>query len=179
MSAAHLEVGGTPSAAQRTALLDALHRLETWGEERGWAGTDPYDALNATRLAGPLKRSVLGRRVLTQLVKRSPIDLRPLLGIAHGHSAAALAQVASGYALGGIPGEAGRARLRRAIGALDQLRCQAYEEPCWGYHFDVQTRVFFYPRTAPNTIATAFTGLALVDAYESTRDERLLALATG
>ena len=22
-----------------------------------------------------------------------------------------------------------------------------FNEPCWGYHFDVQTRVFFYPRT--------------------------------
>ena len=35
------------------------------------------------------------------------------------------------------------------------------------------------PNSTPNTIATAFAGLALLDAYESTRDEQLLALATG
>ncbi len=179
MTAARPETARTPSVAQRAALDDALRRLETWGYRRRWTGTDPYDGLNATRLVGPLKRSVLGRRVLTQLVKRSPVDLRPLLGVPHGRSAAALAQVASGYALGAIPGEAGPARLSQTLGALEQLRCQAYEEPCWGYHFDVQTRVFFYPRDAPNTIATAFAGLALIDAYESTRDARLLALATG
>ncbi len=169
----------TPSSVQRAALTDALRRLEAWGGERGWAGTDPYDGLNATRLTGPLKRSVLGRRGLTQLVKRSPIDLRPLFGISHGASAAALAQVASGYALGAIPGEEGRARLHETLDALQALRCDGLEEPCWGYHFDVQTRVFFYPRDAPNTIATAFAGLALIDAYDSIHDERLLDMATG
>ncbi len=48
----------------------------------------------------------------------------------------------------------------------EQLRCATFREPCWGYHFDVQTRVFFYPRSAPNTIATAFAGLGLLDAWE-------------
>ncbi len=59
------------------------------------------------------------------------------------------------------------------------MRCEGYEEPCWGYHFDVQTRVFFYPRETPNTIATAFAGLALIDAGQALGNERLLALATG
>ena len=52
------------------------------------------------------------------------------------------------------------------MGALAELRATTFREPCWGYHFDVQTRVFFYPRTSPNTIATAFAGLGLLDAYE-------------
>jgi len=43
----------------------------------------------------------------------------------------------------------------------------------------VQTRVFFYPRTAPNTIATAFAGFALLDAYERTGRSELLELASG
>jgi hypothetical protein len=160
-------------------LLDALHRLESWGWARNWAGTDPYDGLNATRLVGPLKRSVLGRRVLTQLVKRSPVNLRPLLGIPRAHSAAALAQIVSGYALRAIDGEAGQARLAQALLMLEALRCASYREACWGYHFDVQTRVFFYPAGTPNSIASAFAGLALLDAYEATEDERLLETALG
>jgi hypothetical protein len=169
----------TASAAQRAALTEALRRLEEWGRKRDWTGSDPYDGLNATRLVGPLKRSPLGRRILTQLVKRSPVDLRPLFGIPAGLSAAAVAQLASGYAIGAVPGGGGRARLIAALDALESLRCPQFEEPCWGYHFDVQTRVFFYPAGAPNTIATAFAGMALVDGYEATRDGRLLELATG
>jgi hypothetical protein len=168
-----------PSSDQRGALTDALRRLESWGRERDWAGTDPYDGLNATRLAWPLKRSVLGQRILTQLVKRSPVNLRPLLGIPAGQSAAALAQVASSYALGAIPGEEGRSRLAETLRTLEALRCAGFEEPCWGYHFDVQTRVFFYPTGSPNTIATVFAGLALLDAHEVTGEKRLLELATG
>jgi hypothetical protein len=167
------------SSDRRVALTDALRHLESWGRERNWAGTDPYDGLNATRMTWPLKRSVLGRRVLTQLVKRSPVNLRPLFGIPPGQSAAALAQVASSYALGAIPGEQGRSCLMETLHRLEELRCDGFDEPCWGYHFDVQTRVFFYPAGSPNTIATAFAGLALLDAHEATREQRLLELATG
>ncbi len=172
------EEASAPSAAQRAALTDALRSLESWCSQRKWAGTDPYDGLNATRAVLLLKRSVLGRRVLTQLVKRSPVNLRPLLGISAGQSAAALAQIASSYARGTIPGEAGRQRLAETLCALVALRCDGFEEPCWGYHFDVQTRVLFYPTGSPNTIATVFAGLALLDAHEATGEVRLLELAT-
>jgi hypothetical protein len=173
------KVAVAPSAEQRAALAGALRRLEAWGRECRWTGSDPYDGLNATRIVGPLKRTALGRRVLTQLVKRSPLDLRPLFGVPPGQSAAALAQVVSSYALGVIPGEEGRSRLAGTLRALEALRCTGFEEPCWGYHFDVQTRVFFYPAGSPNTIATVFAGLALLDAYEATGEERLLELAVG
>jgi hypothetical protein len=168
-----------PSSERRAALRDAVRRLESWGRARNWAGTDPYDGLNAKRFAGPMRRTVLGRRLLTQLVKRSPVNLRPLLGIPAGRSAAALAQVASSYALGAIPGVDGRMGLSETLCALEAERCKGFEEPCWGYHFDVQTRVFFYPAGSPNTIATAFAGLALLDGYEATNDSRLLELAEG
>ncbi len=172
------EVVRTPSGHQRASLADALLRLEKWGRAQKWTGTDPYDGLNAARLVVPLKRTEVGRRALTQVVKRSPLNLRPVLGVPCGQSASAIAQVVSSYALGAIPGDEGRVRLAETLRALEVLRCPGYEEPCWGYHFDVQTRVFFYPNGAPNTIATAFAGLALLDAYEATGDDRLLELAT-
>ena len=163
-----------PSAKRVAALEDALSRLEAWGRKRTWAGSDPYDGLNAKRLMAGLKHSRTGRRILTQLVKRSPVNLRPVLSIDPATSAAALAQIASSYALGAIPDEEGRARLYETLGALGRHRCPDFAEPCWGYHFDVQTRVFFYPRGSPNTIASAFAGMALIDAYDSTGDADLL-----
>jgi hypothetical protein len=159
----------------RRAEAAALARhLERWGAQRDWRGRDPYEGLNATRLVGPLRRSALGRRLVIQTVKRSPLDVRPLLGIPAHANAASVAWAASAYALNGFlePGAA-RARLQSTIHLLRRLRSKRVPELCWGYHFDFQSRVFFYPRGEPNTIATAFAGMALLDAYEVLRAPRL------
>jgi hypothetical protein len=174
-----VEPGGLGGAADSEAVALA-QRLEHWGRERQWRGSDPYDGLNSSRRAvAPLKRRALGRRLLTQAVKRSPVDLRPLLGIPPGASPAALAWVASAYARGGfIEPAAAEARLRETLRALNAARCQDYDEPCWGYHFDVQSRVFFYSSRTPNSIATAFAGLALLDAHAALGEAELLAEAS-
>ena len=163
---------------QSATPCEAARRLERWSRERSWCGPDPYDGLNARRL--PRRVPPLGMRVVTQVVKRSPVDLRPALGVPPGRSAVTLALAVSAYARNGfLSAEAAARGLRECFAALLDLRCRAYGEPCWGYHFDVQTRVFFYPRTAPNTIATAFAGHALLDAHELAGLPGALALAAG
>lgn len=167
-------------AVDLTTAVGTARALERWGSARDWRGSDPYDALNSARLPRVARRSPLALRIVTQAVKRSPIDLRPLLGIPTGLSAATLARVIAAYARNGFmdEGEA-RTKLHDCIAALAAVRCTAFAEPCWGYHFDVQTRVFFYPSTSPNTIATAFAGLGLLDAYEIAGVDDALVLAAG
>jgi hypothetical protein len=156
-------------------VLALVRRLESWGHARAWYGPDPYDGLNATRLIGPLRMRPRGQRLVIQAVKHSPVDLRSPLGIPPGRDAAALAWVASAYAHGGfLPKAESVRRLVATLDALESLRCSAYAKPCWGYHFDVRTRVFSYDRTTPNTIATAFAGLALLDAYSATGDPGII-----
>jgi hypothetical protein len=169
-----------PHTDRRAAAEALAQRLERWGAARDWRGSDPYDGLNASRGVGPLRHSALGRRLVIQTVKRSPVDLRPLLGVQPSANAASLACVASAYALNGfLEGEEARGRLRSTIDMLGRLRSDRYPEPCWGYHFDFQSRVFFYASGEPNTIATAFAGMALLDAYEVLGDARLLEEARG
>ena len=62
-------------------VLHAVERLDGWLEEHDWKAYDPFDGLSA-RLPGNLIRNnrYLGI-ALQQLVKRSPVNLRPLLGI--------------------------------------------------------------------------------------------------
>jgi hypothetical protein len=158
-------------------VLAYAKRLAAWGEDRDWAGTDPYDALNARRLRRPFDVHPLGRRVLLQLVKRSPLDLRPLLGIPPGVNALTLAWVVSAYAL--CPELGDDARLRRRLDELRAMRCAGYDEPCWGYHFPFQSRVLAYGPGDPNTIATSYAGQALLDAFERTGDASLLEEARG
>ena len=78
-------------------VSQTLEALERWGSSRGWLGSDPYEGLNATRVPGG-KRSALGRRLLIQAIKRSPIDLRGLLGVPARHNALAVASTLSAYA---------------------------------------------------------------------------------
>lgn len=167
-------------AGDIASAVQTARTLERWGNARGWRGPDPYDALNARRLPRVARRSPLALRVVTQAVKRSPLDLRPLLGIPIGLSPATLAHVIAAYARNGfLDGGQARERLHECLAELATLRCTTFSEACWGYHFDVQTRVFFYPRTCPNTIATAFAGLGLVDAHELAGAGDALELATG
>ncbi len=59
-----------------------FNKLETYCRTRDWSGFDPYDALNSERFARtPMAKSAVARLVFTQALKRSPVDVRPLLGI--------------------------------------------------------------------------------------------------
>jgi hypothetical protein len=150
-------------------LTRVVAELERWGYERSWTGSDPYEGLNAER-GRFLKRSALGRRLLIQLVKRSPLDLRSVLGITPAHNPAALAHVVSAYARPCLmPDPDGRRRLEWALGLLIGSRSPGHTRPCWGYPFDVESR----------TIASSFAGLALLDAHERLGEREQLELAVG
>ena len=117
---------------------------------------------------------------MIQLAKRSPVDLNGPLGVPAGENANTIAHVLGAYArMDPRLGVDSAARAEWAIERLEALRCAAYAEPCWGYHFDVETRFFFYSAQTPNTIATAFAAHALIDAYERLGNERALSLADG
>ena len=117
---------------------------------------------------------------MIQVAKRSPVDLSAPLGVAHGENANAIAHVLSAYSrMDDGLGVDAPARVEWAIDRLEALRSPGCEEPCWGYHFDVETRFFFYSARTPNTIASAFAGHALLDAWERRRSDRARSLAEG
>ncbi len=117
---------------------------------------------------------------MIQAVKRSPLDLRPLLGITPAQDSATIAHALSAYCrMPGLDGRERDDRIRWCLERLSELRSSSFDEPCWGYHFDVETRFFPYPRGTPNTIATAFAGLALLDAHDLTESQEALELAEG
>jgi len=151
----------------------ALERIRRWGEAQDWRGYDPYDALNSPLAPYLTLGTRLGRRGLTQVVKLSPLNLRPALRIRPAWNAKALALVASGYAhLGAARGdESANEQARRWLDWLVESST-ADRGLGWGYHFDVQTRFFSYPRGAPNVIATSFAAHALLDGRELLGEER-------
>jgi hypothetical protein len=150
-----------------TSVPEAIARIRAWGEARDWQGFDPYDGLNTPFATFLTLGRPMGKRVLTQVVKQSPVNVRPLLGIRPSRNAKAIALVASAYANLARAGddEAGTAAIRW----LDWLVNHADSEPgtlAWGYHFNVQTRFFGYRRGTPNAIASSFAAHALLDGFE-------------
>jgi hypothetical protein len=152
----------------------AVARIRAWGEAEDWRAYDPYDGLNSPLAPVLTLRTALGRRLLTQAVKRSPANLRPPLGIRRDWNAKGVALVASAYAhLWAAAGdEAARAEAVRRLEWLAANHADVRHGCAWGYHFDVQTRFFFYGRRSPNTIATSFVARAFLDAAALLDDER-------
>src|SRR5689334_6982078 len=59
----------------------ATTKLLRWCRGESWMGYDPYDGLNSPVARLWPMRNRLARTALTQVVKRSPVNLRPLLRI--------------------------------------------------------------------------------------------------
>lgn len=163
-----------------TDIDTAVDAIRRWGEACAWTGWDPYDALNSPAAEVLSLGTPLGRRLLTQLVKTSPVNLRPLLRIPKARNAKGVALAASGYARLAAARHDERAAAT-ALELVDWLAGAAVPSRTgsgsgWGYHFDVQTRFFRYPSTAPNVVATSFVVDALLDVRELLGDPRVMPL---
>jgi hypothetical protein len=165
------------AAAPAVDAAAAAGLVRAWGEARDWCGRDPYDALRSPFGDVLSLRTRLGRRLLTQAVKRSPLDLRPVLRIAPGLNHKAIGLVVSAYAaLASLGDDTARASGERWLGWLEAEQ-ETGVAGGFGYHFDVQTRFFSYPAGSPNTIATSFVAQGLLDGAELLAADHALAAA--
>ncbi|MFL6373433.1 MAG: hypothetical protein ACJ73D_02085 [Pyrinomonadaceae bacterium] len=158
------------------AELERIYdRLFAWSAARGFAGYDPFDALNSRIfLKKPLRNHRLARLALTQLVKRSPVNLRPLLGVRPGVNPKAIALFSlaelSRYRATARSSHAENAR--RLLDQLLELGAYAGDTRSFGYNFDWQSRVFFAPRGTPTIVPTAFASQAFAEGLAALGEER-------
>ena len=154
----------------REELEEVYERLRAWCRARGYAGHDPFDALNSRLFqATPLRRSRLARLAWTQLFKRSPVNLRapalvPVGRNSKGMALFALAALSRFRATGDADYE------REARGLLADLlaaRIETEHGVAWGYNFDWQGRAFYAPRGTPTVVPTAFAVRALTEAVSA------------
>ena len=164
---------------QEGALSQSVIGLLEYCKKNDWAGFDPYDVLNSRLYARtPLYDNRICSVALTQIVKRLPFNLRPLLCIEKEQNPKAMALFLSAVlklSRLGLPGTEHLAEL--ITDRLVALRSPDTAYWCWGYSFPWQTRTIRVPRGAPNLVCTSFVANALLDAYEDNREARCLEMA--
>jgi hypothetical protein len=173
------------SASMNPEVARAARKLLAYCRQNNWAGHDPYDALNSRLFrALPVLDSRIPRLALTQILKRSPINVRSLALVPKTQNPKAMALFLR--ALLQLPDtiltESAESRedlVRYMIDRIVALRAAGTSYWAWGYSFPWQGRFILVPADAPNLVCTNFVAEALLDAYDQQHDERCLTMAVG
>ncbi|MCP4665387.1 MAG: delta-aminolevulinic acid dehydratase, partial [Deltaproteobacteria bacterium] len=142
-------------------------------------GYDPYDALNSPALRLLSFNAKYFRIFFTQLLKRLPFNVRPLMGIKKEINPKALGLFLWGYAkLYALDKRKEYlSTISRLLDLLEKTKSTGYSGNCWGYNFDWQSRAFHVPKYTPTIVNSAFIGHALIDTYRLVGLERALSMA--
>jgi hypothetical protein len=158
----------------------ALQRVDQWVVGHEYRGYEPFDGLSS--FLRPLTFGTkLGRQILVQAVKRSPFNVRPYIGIKPATATKAMGFFARGYFRWSeySGDDALRDRGFRCLEWLKKNQAVGFSGPCWGNHFDYQTRLYYLPKSQPTVVWSALIGHAFVDSYERFGREHDLVISRG
>ena len=160
-------------------IRHSLALLQEWVEQQGYRGYEPFDGLLSW--ARPLAcGNLFAERLLQQLIRQSPLNLRPVLGVKPKDSTKGRGYMASGYVmLYRVTKQ--QEYLDKALACLEWLdvhKVARFKYHSWSNHFDFVSRGGRYTQNDPIIVWTALIGHAYVDAFEVTGNERLLEVAT-
>ena len=162
-------------------IIESFTKLRNYCENEEFKGYDPYDSLNSTlfKKIPIISRIKVFKLAWTQLFKRSPINFRKLVGVKKDYNPKALGLFLSGYCnLYKIaPEKQFLDKIEFFSSEIIKSKNPNYEDACWGYNFDWQSRAFFQPAYTPTIVASTFIGSALLDAFEITKDDNLISTA--
>lgn len=161
--------------------VSVLIRLLGICKEKEYMGYDPYDALNSPLMPLLSLQTDFGRIAWTQLLRRSPLNLRSLLLIKKGQNPKGLGLFLQSYMrlYRLIPQSEILEYAAELVTCLKTLRSPNASGSAWGYNFPWQNRYQCLPRYTPTIVNSSFIGHALLDYYEETGREEALELATG
>ena len=154
-------------------IYQSLNKLKEHIENEKYQGHDPYDALKSPLFRLPILRSnKLIRFSTQQLVKRLPINIRPLLFVPKGYNPVTLGLSVQAYAyLLKVEPENRDLYLKKIdflVQELIKLIPNGYSGACWGYDFDWEARNANIPAYQPTVVATGIITNALYIAHQVT-----------
>jgi hypothetical protein len=157
---------------------DSLRRLEAWVETHNYQAYEPFDCLSSP-LRRFTQRSVFLDRLLQQIGRQSPINVRPLIGVKPLPSTKGRGYMAAGYvALYRLTGDSSYAtKAIRCFEWLIENKSPKFAQFSWANHFDYASRGGRYGKDDSIIVWTGLIGQAFVDGYEVLGDRRFLEVA--
>lgn len=157
-----------------TIISTAYSKIAQYCEQESYCGYDPYDGLNSRlfQYFPFFKKNRLIRLVWIQFFKRSPLNLRPLVGIDKDYNPKAVGLFLSAFAKMYKSDQQAPYldKIRHFFKLLESMESKGFSGSCWGYNFDWESRAFFQPKFTPTIVATSFIADAILDAYDATGD---------
>ena len=167
-----------PSNNIKPILEQSIKKLEKWVEDHNYKGYDPADGL--TSYLRPLTFSNLFLdRLLQQFVWRSPINIRPIVGVKPLDSFIGRGYMAWGY-LTMLKMTADENYKNKAVSCLEWLaknKAPGFEHYSWGKMFDFASRGGRQGKFEPITVWTSLIGQAFLEGYETIGDKKYLEIA--
>jgi rhamnogalacturonyl hydrolase YesR len=159
-------------------VLASLRSVQKWVEDREYKGYEPFDGLSSW--FRPLTfGTIFGDRLLMQLIRQSPVNLRPIMGVKPKDSTKGRGYMAWGY-LYLFKATGDREFLQKAEACLDWLdhhKVPRFENHSWSNHFDFSSRGGRYTKDDPIIVWTSSIGQTYLEAYEQTGNSRWLTIA--
>ncbi|MDD5362994.1 MAG: delta-aminolevulinic acid dehydratase [Ignavibacteria bacterium] len=167
-------------------ILACTVNLENYISAEQYKGFDPYDGLMSPIFKLPLLRSSKKIRFISQqLIKKSPLNLRPAIGIKKGYNPVTLGLCiqAYSYILQSYDQFADiqskdyfKLKIDFLIKELLRLSTKGFDGICWGYDFHWEARHASNPAYSPTVVATGFITNALFEYFKYSNDKDVFSI---
>lgn len=155
----------------KSRLEYILKQVHHWSSRQNFRGYNKHDGLNS-----PLLRFLLGwgkwpRIIAIQSVMRSPINIRPLLGIKKTYNPKGLALFSQSFfdLYDATSDQQYLVAAQSLLDLLTEIKSPGqWSGNCWGYHYPWQDPGFYAPTNTPNAVVTSFVCEAFLDGYNAT-----------
>jgi len=167
-----------PAETTAGSIQDALDLLQDWVEARDYRGYEPFDGLSSWARILAFGNQ-LAERILQQLVRQSPFNIRPLLGVQPKDSTKGRGYMAWGY-LARYKTTGDPTYFAKAVDCLEWLdrhKAPRFRQHSWSNHFDFVSRAGSYTKNDPILVWTSLIAHAYIEAYEICGDKRFLRVA--
>jgi hypothetical protein len=159
------ETGGTESGVDPQSLMRECLR---YARERSYRGPDYGDGMSSRLLRALPVDSMYLNLAVQELVKRAPVDVRPLFRVEHRRNFQGIALFAmTNMVAADLTGETGYDAAARSLADwLVDTRIDGYAGFCGGHRHDLQTLDGVVPVGTPGVVGTSYAVKALLRADE-------------
>jgi hypothetical protein len=152
---------------ENTLVRESIEKVERWVEAHKHRGYEPFDGLSSFLKPLTFNKCFL-QQVLQQIIRQSPINLRPILGVRPLPSTKGTGYMARGHLnMFKKTGDSSfKDKMINCLEWLDKNKSPFYSTHSWGNHFDYASRSGKLPKYEPTIVWTSLIGQAFLDAYE-------------